>query len=301
MPMGTVFEVKRFAVHDGPGVRTVLFLKGCSLRCRWCHNPEGIEPGLQLAYYDHKCLHCGECVEVCPQHAQALVDGKHGIDLGKCVACGACAEVCLGRALKLFGRHLTVKEACRTALEDRAFYREEGGVTLSGGEPLLQAEFCAELFKLLKEQGIHCAIDTSGAVGWENFEKVLPWTDMFLYDVKHVDDRLHREHTGRSNRQIVENLKRLAECSIPIEIRIPVIPGFNDDPQSVEAIGRLLGGLQGLVAVRLLAYHPASSKYQAIRRTDTMPEVDGPSTDRMVAIAAQLESFLDVARVKVHA
>ena len=293
MPIGTVFEVKRFAVHDGPGVRTVLFLKGCPLRCRWCHNPEGLEPGPQLACYDHKCLHCGECVQACPRHAHGLVDGKHVIDGTKCVACGACVEVCLGRALKLFGRRFTVEEACRVALEDRAFYREGGGVTLSGGEPLLQAEFCAELFKLLKEERIHCAIDTSGAVSWESFAKVLPWTDMFLYDVKHVDDRLHREHVGRSNRQIVENLKHLTEGHVPIEIRIPVIPGFNDDPESVEAIGRFLGGLRGIVGVRLLPYHPASSKYGAIRRPDTMPEVEAPSKDRMDAIAAQLGRFLE--------
>ena len=236
-PTGTVFEIKRFAVHDGPGVRTVLFLKGCPLRCRWCHNPEGISPEPQLAYYEHKCLHCGECVEACPHDAHGLADGRHAFDATKCVACGACVEVCLGRALKLFGRRLTALVARDAVLEDRAFYADGGGVTLSGGEPLLQAEFCAELFRLLRAEDMHCAIDTSGAVSWESFEMVLPVTDMFLYDVKHVDDRLHREHVGRSNRQILENLERLTECGVPVEIRIPVIPGFNDDPQSVEAIG----------------------------------------------------------------
>ena len=290
-PIGTVFEVKRFAVHDGPGVRTVLFLKGCPLRCRWCHNPEGVEPGPQLAYHDHKCLNCGECVTACPRHAHGLVDGKHVIDRTKCVACGACVEVCLGRALKFFGRRLTVEEACTAALEDRAFYTDGGGVTLSGGEPLLQAEFCAELFKLLKKEGIHCAIDTSGAVPWESFEKVLPCADIVLYDVKHVDDRLHREHTGTSNRQIVENLKRLTQCNVPVEIRIPVIPGFNDDPESVDAIGRLLGGLRNVVGVRLLPYHPAHSKYEAIGCADTMPEVEAPSKDTIDAIAARLGRF----------
>ena len=210
------------------------------------------------------------------------------IDLEQCAGCGVCEEACLGRALRLYGRTLTVEEACRTVLEDRAFYRDGGGVTLSGGEPLLQAEFCAELFKLLKREGIHCAIDTSGAVEWESFEKVLPRTDLFLYDVKHVDDRPHRQHTGGSNRRILSNLRRLTECGVPVEIRIPVIPGFNDDPENAGAIGGLLGGLRNIALVRLLPYHPARSKYEAIGRADTMPEAEAPSKARMDAIASQL-------------
>ena len=293
-PIGTVFDVNRFGVHDGPGVRTVFYLKGCPLHCRWCHNPEGMESRRQLAYYEHKCLHCAECVAVCPQHAHDLVDGKHVFTREKCEACGACEDVCLGRALKLFGREFTVEEACRTALEDRVFYRDGGGVTLSGGEPLLQAQFCAELLKLLKEADIHCAIDTSGAASWDRFEDVLPHTDMFLYDVKHVDDSRHREYVGRSNRQIIENLKRLTECNVPVEIRIPVIPGFNDDSESIDAIGGLLGGLRNIAGVRLLPYHQARSKYEAIDCGDTMPEADAPSTDRMDAIAARLGKLASV-------
>jgi pyruvate formate lyase activating enzyme len=290
-PPGTIFEVKRFAVHDGPGVRTALFLKGCPLRCRWCHNPEGMAPRPQLAYYGHKCRHCGECVAACPRSAHSLADGRHFFARDKCVACGACQDACLGRAIKLFGCTLTVEEAFKIAMEDRAFYRDGGGVTLSGGEPLLQDEFCAGLFRLLKKEGVHCAIDTSGAVQWESFEKVLPWTDMFLYDVKHADGRRHREHTGVSNRQIIENLKRLTQRNVPVEIRIPVIPGFNDDPESIDAIGALLGGLRNIVAVRLLPYHPARSKYEALGCPDTMPEVEAPSKAGLADIAARLGRF----------
>ena len=289
--VGTVFEVKRFGVHDGPGIRTVLFLKGCTLRCRWCHNPEGIEPEPQIAYYDHKCLHCGECVETCPHDAHSFVDGKHVFDRAKCVACGACVEACLGRALKFFGRRLTVEEACIAALEDRDFYADGGGVTLSGGEPLLQAEFCADVFRHLRQEGVHCAVDTSGAVAWEAFETVLPHTDLFLYDLKHTDEETHRTHVGASNSGIIENLTRLCARDVPIEIRIPTIPGFNADEASITAMGRLLSGLPNIVGVRLLPYHLAHSKYEAFGRPDTMPQVPMPTQEQMDALAACLREF----------
>ncbi len=288
MPTAMVFETRRFAVHDGPGVRTVLFLKGCPLRCRWCHNPEGIEPHPQLAWYEHKCLHCGACVAACPTGAHRMADGVHVLNRAACVACGACEAVCPARALRRLGHRLTVEAAHRLILEDRDFYRDGGGATLSGGEPLLQSAFCADLFKRLKADGIHCALDTCGAVAWQRFAAVLPWTDMVLYDLKHVDDPLHRAYTGGSNRRILANLRRLATCEIPIEIRIPVIPGFNDDPASVAAIGRALDDLANIVAVRLLPYHHAASKYQALGRAAPLPEATPPSPARMEAIASEL-------------
>ena len=288
MPTPTLFETRRFAVHDGPGVRTVLFLKGCPLRCRWCHNPEGMESQPQLAYHEHKCRHCGECVAACRQHAHVMVDGVHVFNRAACIACGACEVVCSGRALKRLGHPLTVETARRLILADRDFYRDGGGATLSGGEPLLHPGFCADLFKRLKADGIHCALDTCGAVAWDAFATVLPWTDMVLYDLKHADDARHRAYTGKSNRQIIENLRRLTTCGVPIEIRIPIIPAFNDDADSIGAIGRVLNDLPNIVAVRLLPYHRAASKYHALGRADTMPNVDPPSPDRFETIAAQL-------------
>ncbi|MDD5727396.1 MAG: glycyl-radical enzyme activating protein [Victivallales bacterium] len=277
-------DVKRFALHDGPGIRTVLFLKGCPLQCRWCHNPESISSAPEPAYFAHKCINCGECVSICPAGAHELKNGKHLFRREKCTACGKCETVCLGRALKLFGQSISLETAVEIVLEDRDFYGSSGGLTLSGGEPLLQADFCAELCRRLKQLSIHCAIDTSGAVNRRHFTEVIPYTDLFLYDVKHADEQIHLQHTGQSCKLIWENLTRLAAGNIRIEIRIPVIPNFNDDIASFDAIGKKLAKLAGISMVRLLPYHDfARSKYAAVGRDDTMPET-----------ANHIESKLDI-------
>ena len=275
LPTGLLMDVKRFAVHDGPGVRTTLFLKGCSLRCIWCHNPEGISPRPQTAYYAHKCIGCGECARVCPA-------GE------RCIACGACEEACLGEAMKLFGRTVTVDEAETIALEDRAFYAHSGGgVTVSGGEPLLQADFVRALFERLKEQGVHTAVDTCGNVPWTAFEKVLPVADMFLFDVKHIDSDAHRALTGAGNGRILDNLRRLSDANARIEIRIPLVPKANDDADVLERIGALLGSLN-IETMRVLPYHSlARSKYAALGLPDTMPDMPSPD-DEQIARAVSI-------------
>jgi len=286
MMKGYLLDIKRLSVHDGPGIRTTIFLKGCSLCCRWCHNPESISPKPEIGLLKRKCVGCGKCAEVCPNGAHILRDGVHVFDRSKCSVCGKCVEACLTGALEYYGRKISVKEAVGAVLEDKTFYSKSGGgCTISGGEPLLQAEFCAEVFKRLRNEGIHCAIDTSGAVKWESFKTILPYTDMFLYDVKHTNDKLHREHTGGSNRGILDNLKRLSECGVPIEIRIPTIPGFNADEESLAAIGELLSGLSNIVEVRLLPYHLARSKYATVGHPDTMPHVAPPPQAQMDAAA----------------
>jgi glycyl-radical enzyme activating protein len=284
---GTIFDVKRLTVHDGPGIRTTLFLKGCPLRCHWCHNPEGLEAEPVLAYHAQKCLHCGECVEACPHGAHSVGDGRHVLDRAKCVSCGQCVEACLGRALRGYGREISVEEARDIVLEDRDFYRDGGGATVSGGEPLLQPEFCAELFSALKGDGLSCALDTAGAVPWESFEKVLPHTDIVLYDMKHVDDALHRTHVGTSNQRTLKNLETLARRDVPIEIRVPLIPGFNADVDSLQAIGHFLAPLPNVVAVRLLPYHPARSKFEAVGKRTPMPDVE-PLSDEELGVAMRL-------------
>ena len=217
-----IADIIRFATHDGPGIRSTVFLKGCPLSCVWCHNPETISPTPEIGYFAKKCIGCGECVRVCPEGAHRVEDGRHTFDRALCVACGACAEVCLGEALTLYGREMTAEQVLATVLRDRAFYDQTGGgLTLSGGEPLLQAQFCAEVLGMAHHEGIHTAVDTCGAVPWEAFEAVLSVTDIFLYDLKHTDPTVHRKYTGADNALIIENLRRLSASGAAIEVRIP--------------------------------------------------------------------------------
>lgn len=289
---GRVLQIERLCVHDGPGIRSTVYLKGCPLHCRWCHNPESISPEREIGFRATRCIGCGACAEVCPTGAHVLADGVHVFNRELCTACGKCVEACLPGALELYGRDLSAEEVAAAVLADRTFYAESGGgCTLSGGEPLMQAEFCAEVFRLLKAADIHCAIDTSGAVAWERFETVLPHTDMFLYDLKHVDDLMYREHTGSSSRPILDNLHHLAGRDVPIEIRIPLVPGFNADGPSIAAIGELLSGLPSIVGVRLLPYHLARQKYALVGRPDTMPDVAPPDAGLMASLAAVLRDY----------
>jgi len=291
--VGKIADIKRFAVHDGPGIRTTVFLKGCTLSCIWCHNPECIDPHPELAYYEQKCINCGECVKVCPSCANWIKQGIHVYDRSRCVATGACAEVCLGKALVFYGREMSVEEVMSIVLEDRLFYENsEGGMTLSGGEPLSQALFCKALLMRAKEEKLHTAVDTCGAVPWERIESVLPVTDLFLYDVKHMDSQKHKQYTGAGNELILDNLKHLSNKGAIIEIRIPLIPGINDDDANIDATGAFLGQLKGIQKVRVLPYHSyARSKYVALGKKDKMPHVDAPTDDKLDLVVDRLNRY----------
>ena len=255
----TVFEIKRFAVHDGDGIRTTVFFKGCPLRCKWCHNPEGLSPKPQLAFYAHKCMGCEACKAVCPTGQSS------------CIACGKCAEVCYAGARVLYGKEMTPEALLSLLLEDREFYENSGGgVTLSGGECLMQADFCAELLQMLKKEGIHTAVDTCGFVPRAHLDKVIPYTDVFLYDLKAFDEDVHIRCTGVSNKQILENLRYLDGLDKKTEIRIPYVPGYNHD--QMEKLAAFIKTLSNVTAVRVLPYHNhAGTKYAALAMENTLP------------------------------
>ena len=278
-----VFDVKRFAVHDGPGIRTTVFLKGCNLRCLWCHNPEGLSGESQIAYYAHKCIGCGECVRICPSGAHFVTENEHVFERALCTACGRCAEVCTADAIAYFGRRMTAAEVLSLVTEDKDFYESSGGgVTFSGGECMLQADFLREILRLCKENGIHTAVDTAGDVPWASFEKVLPYTDLFLYDVKAATESLHKEGTGVSNARILENLTRLSDTGAEIIVRVPVIGGYNDTEEEMTKIASVLRPLR-IKSVELLPYHAMGEhKYKAIGREERRFTV--PSEERMQSL-----------------
>ncbi len=271
MTKGRIFDIKRFAVHDGSGIRTTVFLKGCPLKCLWCHNPEGISFRPQLAFYRHKCVGCGECAGVCPTGAQTMSTDGHAYDRERCTACGRCEPVCLGRALVLYGKEMTADELMPVLLEDKAFYDNSGGgITLSGGECLCQPDFCAELLKKAKENGLNTAVDTCGFVPRAAIDAVMPYTDMFLYDIKAMDETVHIRCTGHANQPILENLRYIDACGKRTEIRYPYVPGYTSG--EAEKIAAFVSGLKNVTDVRVLPYHNyAGSKYSSLDMENTLP------------------------------
>ncbi len=261
-----ITDIKRFAVHDGDGIRTTVFFKGCPLRCLWCHNPETFSAKKQLGFFEHKCTLCRSCESLCNVHS--FKDGKHTVERNSCTFCRKCEDICPADALRIYGREMTVDEIFNILCEDKNFYESSGGgITLSGGKCLLHPEFCAELLKLCKASGIHTAVDTCGHVPKENLDAVIPYADIFLYDIKAIDSDLHRKFTGADNELILSNLKYLDSLGCKSEIRVPVIPEYNEC--EVEKIQEFVKTLKNVTKIKLLPYHAfGQSKYDALGMTE---------------------------------
>lgn len=256
MTSGMVFDIQRFCTHDGPGIRTVVFLKGCPLSCAWCHNPESKSPSRELFYNPQLCIGCGNCVADCPSDAHTLVNGVHEFDRAKCRLSLRCAERCYSGALEVVGRETSVEDVLAEVVKDRIFYEQSGGgMTLSGGEPMSQFTFTRGLLELAKSAGLHTCIETCGCGPGERFQEIAPLVDLFLWDIKDTDER-HRASTGASLGPILENLKLVDAAGGKTILRCPMIPEANLREDHLDGIARLYGSLTNCLGVELLAYHP---------------------------------------------
>ncbi len=265
MQKGLVFDIQRFSVHDGPGIRTTVFLKGCPLRCRWCHNPEGLKNKKQLQFIKELCIGCKKCETVCKNNVHTFVENVHHVDFSKCTQCFDCVSVCPSKALLTFGKEYTAPDLLKEIQKDCAFYGAEGGVTFSGGEALLQVDFIAEIAQLCKENGISTALDTCGALPTAYYEKVLPYIDIFLYDIKLATSEKHKQATGMDNALILQNFVWLNAHHARLWVRVPIINGYNQDEEEIEKIIQIIKGKQCVEQVTLIPYHKlGSNKYEQL-------------------------------------
>jgi pyruvate formate lyase activating enzyme len=305
---GKFYDIQGFSVHDGPGIRLTLFMKGCPLRCPWCHSPESISFSTELNWMEVKCLgvgKCGKCLSVCPHGAispgrtkKSLKDNSDiqliTLDRSKCDDCGACAQACPTKALYMCGTDYTVEQIMELIRRDVPFYRHSGGgITISGGECLCQPKFVLEVLKRCKEENIHTAIDTTGYVDWKHIEAILPYTDLFLYDLKNMDSELHKRVIGVLNERILKNARKIAAAGGKLQIRIPVIPQFNDSEQSFAAFGQFIQELGDAVEiVQLLPYHSLGTvKYERLQKNAPILVAKPPSEELVEARKKQLEDM----------
>ena len=293
MTKGIVFDIMHFSTHDGPGIRTTVFLKGCPLSCAWCHNPESQSRGLELMLRPNLCIACEACITACPEGAISLNDGAIVTDRSKCNLCGICVEVCNAEARAMVGRELSVDEVMAEILKDVIFYDESGGgVTFSGGEALMQPDFLLELLQACKEKGVHTAVDTCGFANWGVIERVRSFVDLFLYDLKTLDEEAHRQYTGVPNRPILANLRRLSELGHSVILRMPLIPGVNDSEEAIQAVGQFAASLPNLARLDILPYHEAGvEKYRRLDKVYSLAEITPPSDGRVAAVASVLRGY----------
>jgi pyruvate formate lyase activating enzyme len=298
MQTGIIFDIKRYAIHDGPGIRTTVFMKGCPLMCRWCHNPEGISPEPEILYRSDRCGMCDDCITACPEDAIFKSGELKQIDRSKCTLCGDCIEVCVTSSLEIAGNEISSSDLMKEIERDLIFFDESGGgVTFSGGEPMLQLDFLDEMLTLCRKKEIHTTVDTSGFSSSEAFERILDRVDLFLFDLKTVDNKTHKEYTGISNIQILNNLKLLAKNDCNINIRFPVISGVNDSDEHIKSLTEFLAPLNNVNRIDLLPYHNwGVAKYsrmsQPKMKIDSFPDNNGRF--------GEVKSYFETKGFKVH-
>jgi len=282
---GLVFHIQRFSLHDGPGIRTTVFLKGCVMRCFWCHNPEGQTAQPEIAFNPEKCIGCGACFSRCPNQAHQHIDEQHVLIRERCTICGSCVETCYAEALELMGKKMTVEQVMDEVLRDRMFYETSGGgITLSGGEPVLHAAFSMEILKCSKQSALHTAIETCGNYPWEQLEKLLPFIDLIMMDIKLFNSAKHQSITGQRNERTLENGRRLALSGKPIIFRTPVIPTVNDNLEDIKSIALFIrelmqsrAGNDPAIQYELLPFHKlAADKYRHLGREYPAQHLDSP-------------------------
>ena len=288
---GLIFNIQRFSIQDGPGIRTTVFMKGCSLKCQWCSNPESQDAYQELTTFDSKCINCDRCIEACPLKAISVADGTITIDRGRCDLCLRCAQVCPSKAIEVIGNYMTADEVVEEVEKDRLFYsNSNGGVSVSGGEPLYQWEFTREILRKCKEKAIHTAIDTSGYAPWSNLDQVLDYVDLVLFDIKHMDYLAHIQGTGVSNELILDNVRRAAKKT-RLWLRIPLIPDYNDSTSNIRQISELAIELK-VEQVSLMPYHCwGVQKYKKLGREYLMGDRPIPTDEQVEGVKKVIESY----------
>lgn len=289
-----IFDIKRYAINDGPGIRVVVFFKGCNLHCAWCHNPESISGKVEKMYTQSRCIKCGSCVEVCPENAITLTSEGISTDPDRCLLCGKCAGVCPAKAIELSGKTMSVNQIMEIIEKERIFFDQSGGgVTFSGGEPLLHKEMLIELLGECSKRGIHTAVDTAGNVKTETILEVATRTNLFLYDLKLMDTGLHKQWTNAGNKLILHNLKAIAETGAEIIIRIPLIGGVNDGIENIEQTAKFISGLAGAVKeVHLLPYHNiAKHKYRKLGNEQGFENLKEPGKESQLNAIAKFAEY----------